>query len=402
MKTKIMAVLAGIVASIGWNVEAQTYDTNNEVVSTFAGSGFSGHVDGQGTQTMFNYPQGIVADTSSNLFVLDGGGIRKITPNATVSTFVSSFGPAFNWGQLAIDHANTIWASQQYQFTYGLVRAGNNGNVTWIPLSGLSSGNDGVCADSGNNIYIADSNANKIFRYRTNGVLEVFAGSGNSGSTDGNGIFTSFSGPGALAADAADNIYVWDSGLIRKINQNKDVVTVSGKKGVNTDADGYGTNASFSSISGMCVDTFGNLLIACGSSIRKMDTAGKVVTLAGNFLQTGYADGAGNIALFNGTYKQGVCMSGGSIYVADYFNQRIRSITNYFAPQIISGANLVIGTYAGVTITGTVGRTYQIQSSPNTSAWITNVTLQLNSSPYLWIDINPIAGNKFYRAVMLP
>src|SRR5258705_8074912 len=68
---------------------AQTYDTNNIVVQTFAGSGFSGYVDGQGTQTMFNNPMAIVADSSSNLFVLDyaNSRIRKITPDGTVSTF---------------------------------------------------------------------------------------------------------------------------------------------------------------------------------------------------------------------------------------------------------------------------------------------------------------------------
>jgi hypothetical protein len=29
-------------------------------------------------------------------------------------------------------------------------------------------------------------------------------------------------------------------------------------------------------------------------------------------------------------------------------------------------------------------------------------TLLLTASPYLWIDQNPVAGNKFYRASLLP
>jgi hypothetical protein len=36
------------------------------------------------------------------------------------------------------------------------------------------------------------------------------------------------------------------------------------------------------------------------------------------------------------------------------------------------------------------------------NTWNPVATVLLNSSPYLWIDQNPIAGNKFYRAVMLP
>jgi hypothetical protein len=36
------------------------------------------------------------------------------------------------------------------------------------------------------------------------------------------------------------------------------------------------------------------------------------------------------------------------------------------------------------------------------NTWNPVATVLLNSSPYLWIDRNPVAGNKFYRAVLLP
>jgi hypothetical protein len=122
--------------------------------------------------------------------------------------------------------------------------------------------------------------------------------------------------------------------------------------------------------------------------------------MAGSFTQTGYTNGTGNIARFDGA--DGVCISGGTIFVGDYGNQRIRDITFNPQPQVVSGANLGIGTYSGVTITGVVGRTYQIQSSPNMSTWTTRATVLLNFSPYLWLDQNPVSGNKFYRAMLLP
>src|ERR1700739_3833147 len=89
MKLKIIITLVAAMGILGWCAEAQTYDTNNDVVQTFAGSGFSGYVDGVGQLTMFNTPEKIVADSYSNLFVLDYGNvrIRKITPDGTVSTF---------------------------------------------------------------------------------------------------------------------------------------------------------------------------------------------------------------------------------------------------------------------------------------------------------------------------
>jgi hypothetical protein len=124
------------------------------------------------------------------------------------------------------------------------------------------------------------------------------------------------------------------------------------------------------------------------------------VTLAGSFTQTGYTNGAGNLARFNNA--SGVCVLGGTIYVADASNQRIRSITNNPIAQIVSPANLQLNTYPGLQIIGTVGRTYQVQSSPDIASWTTRATLLLTSSPFLWIDQNPVSGNKFYRAVMLP
>jgi hypothetical protein len=88
MKAKFLLVLVAITLTLVWRVNAQTYDTNGDFVQTFAGSGEQGYVDGQGQLTKFSGPSQIVADTSSNLYVWDGGNlrIRKITPSGTVST----------------------------------------------------------------------------------------------------------------------------------------------------------------------------------------------------------------------------------------------------------------------------------------------------------------------------
>ncbi|MGD1088820.1 MAG: hypothetical protein ABR955_08870 [Verrucomicrobiota bacterium] len=74
--------------------------------------------------------------------------------------------------------------------------------------------------------------------------------------------------------------------------------------------------------------------------------------LSSSFTQLGYINGAGNIALFNGA--NGACLSQGMVFVADAFNERIRDITFNPQPQVVSGANLGIATYAGVTINGLV------------------------------------------------
>ena len=428
MKSKILIALVAIAAALSWQAKAQTYDTNGVVVQTFAGSGFSGYVDGVGQETMFNYPSKVAADSSGNLFVLDGGNsrIRKIAPDGTVSTFagggagslpgygtnvsLASYIYGTTEGTMIFDRSNTLLFTRTVNSPV-LLRIRSDGYVTTTNLTGINQ-TSGLCADSANNIYYSSGmfGGNKIYRWRTNGVVEVFAGSGNTGSADGNGIFTSFNSPTALACDSADNIYVWDSlnNLIRRINQNQDVVTIAGKLGVSTSLDGSGTNAHFGGVYAMCADNSGNILVACstdnsgngGICVRKMNAQTNVTTVAGSFSQSGYVNGAGSIARFN--QAGGVCFSGGTTYVADSNNQRIRSITNNPSSQVVTGANLGIGSFAGVTISGIVGRTYQIQSSPNMATWTTRATLLLNSSPYLWIDQNPVSGNKYYRALLLP
>jgi hypothetical protein len=398
MKPAKLILLAAIVALAGLRADAQTYDTNNDVVQIFAGSGTSGLLNAQGTLAMFSNPQYVVADTSSNLYVWDSGNylIRKITPNGTVSTFAPL--PSFqSVGGMAIDGNNTIWMTGYYG-SYGIYEVQNNGSTTFLTYSGVNQ-SSGICTDSGNNIYYTAGN--QIFRISAEGVLTLFAGNTSGGSSDGNGINALFITPKALAADEANNIYVWDSGnhKIRRIDQSQNVTTIAGN-GSSANVDGVGLNTSFGSISSMCGDNLGNIYFSCGSCIRKMTAQTNVVTLAGSFSQSSYANGAGSLARFNGA--SGVCLSQGMVFVADYGNQRVRQISFNPQPQLVTGANLALNTYAGVTINGLVGRSYRIESSPNMASWTTRATVLLTSSPYLWIDPNPVSGNKFYRAVLLP
>ena len=70
---------------------------------------------------------------------------------------------------------------------------------------------------------------------------------------------------------------------------------------------------------------------------------------------------------------------------------------------------LSIQTYAGLTITGTVGTVYSIEyitdlaQSGDPTAWRCLEYLQLPASPYLWADKStPATGKRFYRATVFP
>jgi hypothetical protein len=97
------------------------------------------------------------------------------------------------------------------------------------------------------------------------------------------------------------------------------------------------------------------------------------------------------------TYGQGtfVAYSGGDfIYQSGVF----ASDSNSPAPS-----NLTISTYPGVTINGSAGSVYQIQSSTNlNSAWQPITNFYLPYSPFIWVDTSsPVIGQKFYRSVQL-
>jgi sugar lactone lactonase YvrE len=239
LKTVAFSVAWALILLAG-RAQAQIYDTNNDVVSTFAGYGIPAYVDGQALLTAFNNPSQIVSDTSSNLYVWDNGNqrVRKITPDRTVSTYVgggsyfegSGTNVSLNWGQIsamAIDHANQLWlvmANSYYGGNTYLLNVDTTGFVSIVNggLTNLTS-SSGICFDSANNLYY--SGGNRIYRYNSStGTVAPFAGSGISGYFDGQGtLLTAFSNPTALACDQADNIYVWDSGnqRIRRVDQQQ-------------------------------------------------------------------------------------------------------------------------------------------------------------------------------------
>lgn len=391
--------------------QGQIYETNNVMVQTFVGSAFSGYLDGVGQQTMFSRPTHLAADSAGNIFVYDSGNlrIRKITPDGTVSTFAGG-GKQPPPGQgtnvyfigsvnaMIVDHSDTLWVAGQLNQP-SLTSIQPDGYVSEpVTLTDLPSGPGDMCLDSRGNIYL--SAANRIYRYETNGILSVFAGSGNTGGVDGNGIFSSFDAPSALAVDSADTIYVWEGRRIRRVFQNRDVVTLLKGQLSGVDVDGVGTNASISRVSALSIDKAGNLIAAGEWSIRRITAQTNVTTLAGSFTENGDRNGTGNIARFN--FAEGLCIVSNVVYVADSYNHRIRSISFDPPEQPVSAASLDLNTYPGLKITGTIGRTYRIEASSDGTSWSPLETLLLTRNPYLWIDPAPATAKRMYRAFLLP
>jgi len=264
--------------------------TPSGVVTTFAGNGTRGSADGLGSSAEFDFPRGIAIDVSGNLYVADNNRIRKITPAGMVTTLAGSS-------------------------EYGYADGTGSEAIFWEP--------EGIAIDTLGNLYVIEHD--RIRKVTSAGVVTTLAGS-SWGYADGVGSSAEFAYPRGIAIDASGNLYVTDYyNRIRKVTPEGVVTTFAGS-GARDYADGTGSKAQFSEPWGIAIDVSGNLYVADKNNnrIRKVTPAGVVTTLAGNGT-AGDADGTGSVAQFYGPI--GIAIDAlGSLYVADYYNHRIRKI----------------------------------------------------------------------------
>jgi sugar lactone lactonase YvrE len=184
----------------------------------------------------------------------------------------------------------------------------------------------GIVLDSAGNIYVSDYDNNRIRRITPSGNVSTYAGSGAAGSADGNGTSATFNNPYQLAIDPLGNIYVVDrsSHKIRKIDTFRNVTTIAGS-GTASEVNGQGTSATFNTPSGIAIDSEGFLYVSgVTHTIRRITPTGYVTTYAGTG-SAGANDGQWNVATFN--IPLNIAFGSNVLYVADTYNEKIRSIT---------------------------------------------------------------------------
>ncbi|CAJ0783391.1 NHL repeat-containing protein [Ralstonia chuxiongensis] len=324
---------------------------NPLAVSTLAGSGQPGSSNGSGTDASFKAPNSLAVDAGGNVYVADTGNnlIRKITPSGAVTTLAGSGSDGYVNGPaasasfskptgVAVDATGNVYVADWGNNRIRVISP--DGLVATLAGSGLAGSQDGtgtaasfrrpygVAVDAGGNVYVADSGSNLIRKISTNAVVSTLAGSGGVGGfADGMGSAASFSLPVRITLDTSGNAYVADfyNNRIRKVTPSGVVSTVAGS-GSPGSTNGSSADASFNGPYGVAVDASGNVYVAdVGNNlIRKVSSDGSVTTFAGSG-SSGSSNGLLTQASFN--RPQGVAVdSAGQIYIADSANNLIRKI----------------------------------------------------------------------------
>jgi sugar lactone lactonase YvrE len=278
------------------------------VVTTYAGrAGLPGSTDGAASEAQFNSP-GSIASCGDNLFIVDASNftIRKIvTSTGQVSTLAGA--------------------------------VGQQGYVDATGSAARFSEVHGIACDTLGNMYVGDNDGVAHITVRKitpQGDVATFAGGPRASALNGTGIAARFISITSMAADSAGNLYVGDFRCIRKVTTPAAEVTTFVSGDSQCAAAVGGIVASLGSVLGLALDASGNLYVAdkpefTGGVVRKITPAPQLTTIAGRTDQpwSGSADGTGTAAQFSTLSGLAVDASG-DVIGADAGNNTIRRITS--------------------------------------------------------------------------
>jgi sugar lactone lactonase YvrE len=273
-------------------------------ITTVAGtgeSGFSGD-GGPATKARLDFPSAVAVDREGNLYIADGSNyrIRKVDKDGIITTFAGT-GEARH--------------------------SGDGGPATSAQLREPAC----MVFDAQGNLYLADYTS--VRKIDPSGTITTVAGTGRFGFSGDDGPATEAKLTASdIALDGKGNMYISDTehNRIRMVDRDGIIHTVAGtgKEGYSGDG-GPATKAALALPIGIALDSEGNLYIAChhNSRVRKVDRNGKITTVAGTG-EMGFnrEKAPATKVMLNQPWGLFLDDDSGDLYIADAFNSRIRAL----------------------------------------------------------------------------
>ncbi|KAL3661410.1 hypothetical protein V7S43_013613 [Phytophthora oleae] len=316
-------------------------------VTTVAGEGTAGFLDGAAATAKFNHPRGVAVDSNGVVYVADTGNhrIRRIDPNTKmVSTLAGDGIEGFTDG-------SALTARFSYPSDVAVLETNGGATIT---------------------VFVADTGNHRI-RQIKNGLVTCLSGlcgagvetvrlsqypaKPHAGLADGDPLGARFDTPMGVAVDSDGVVFVADTGnhLIRRIEPDGTTHTLAGGVVPSEDADTLGclspclrgergfrdgslTDTRFESPRAIAIGAQRTLIVGEGHRVRRVTyddstpstietvtSTNRVVTLAGSNVP-GHIDGEGKEATFNA--PAGVAFAAdGRVYAASSTDCTIRRIT---------------------------------------------------------------------------
>jgi sugar lactone lactonase YvrE len=327
----------------------------------------------------------------------------SIGGNASFNVAALGTGPFhYQWRLNGTNLPNNVLSTVAGNGTYGF--SGDGGNATNASLALDLNPLPTIAFDSKGNLYIADTDNQRVRKVDTTGIITTVAGNGTCGySGDGgpatnaalywpesialdsqgglyisgfnnsglrfvdtNGTITTITGGGtngdgniatnanlSITVDQNDNLYIGEvyACYVRKVDGNGVMTTIAGNGRPGHSGDGGpATNACLGGPTSLTFDTAGSLYITEGSGyVRKIDTNGVIYTMAGSGNE-GYSGDGGlaTAASFYGAVSSTVD-KWGNVFIADQLNFCIRKVDTNGIIDTIIPKNYVAGP-AGLTM----------------------------------------------------
>lgn len=326
--------------------------------TTAVGTGFAEFgSDGVATDIGSNRPRGMAFDSAGNLYFAESGNdrVRKVDTDGNITTVAGTGtpdlgldGPAitsalnFPYG-VAIDSDDNLYIADT--MNHRIQKVDTDGNVSTVAgtgteglgANGIATGSElsrphSVAFDSVGNLYIADSSNQRIQKVDTDGQVSTVAGTSGSHGTgpDGPALGSAMLSPLGIAIDAEDNLYIADTynHRVRVLDDSGNVTTIAGTGVAGTGDDGPATASALNVVSTIEFDSEGNLYLVDtdNNRVRRVDTDGNILTVAGTGAQGVGTDGPATSSALNRPY--GVALdSNGDLYISDAESHRIQKVT---------------------------------------------------------------------------